>query len=71
MHHLVPRAANEVRRKLAALLRADVPETRAIAVLLLAKFQEERLHYGQPLDEPLHPDATLIAGLRGPWGLTA
>ena len=71
VHHLVPRAANEVRRKLAALLRADVPETRAIAVLLLAKFQEERLHYGQPLDEPLHPDATLIAGLRGPWGLTA
>jgi len=69
VHHLVPRAANEVRRKLAELLRSESSETRAIAAMVLAAIQKHRLQHGQPLDEPLHPDATLIPALRGPWSL--
>ncbi len=69
-HHLVPRAANAVRQKLAGLLLSDSPDHRAIAASLLAAIQAHRLDYGQPLDEPLHPDATLIPRLAGPWPLT-
>ena len=68
-YHLVPRAANGVRRKLAALLLSDSPDYRAIAARLLAAIQEQRLEYGQPLEEALHPDVTLISQLDGPWAL--
>ncbi len=68
-HYLVPRAANRVRCRLAVLLVGEPRAHRAIAARVLATFQVHRLDYGQPMDEPLHPDASLIPQLAGPWAL--
>jgi hypothetical protein len=69
VHYLVPRAANRVRRRLALLLVSEPRVHRAIAAQVLATIQMYRLDYGQPMDEPLHPDASLIPQLAGPWCL--
>ena len=68
-YHLVPRAVNGVRHKLATLLVSETREHREIAVRLLAAIQKQRIEYGQPMDEFLHPDAALIPQLGGPWCL--
>jgi hypothetical protein len=68
-HYLMPRAVNRVRRKLAVLLVGEPPAHRAIAARLLATMQMHRLEYGQPMDEPLHPDAAMIPLLADPWCL--
>jgi hypothetical protein len=68
-YHLVPRAVNTVRRKLAVHLVSDSVENRSIAASLLASIQKFRLDYGQPMDELLHPDATLLPEIAGPWSL--
>lgn len=67
--YLVPRAANRVRRRLAEILLGESRPHRAIAACVLATIQVHRLEYGQPMDEPLHPDAALIPRLVGPWSL--
>lgn len=67
-HLLTPRAAPELKRRLAARL---VPGTSGcvVAARLLAYVRLRRLESGHPPDEPIHPDVSLLPSLGKPWPL--
>ncbi len=66
---LRPREASWLRRQLAALLLSPDPERCALASRLLVGIRVKRIERGEPSDEPLHPDISLLDRLRGIWEL--
>jgi hypothetical protein len=67
-YYRLPRSITKVRQRLAGLLLSPSPN-QPLAARLLAELRLKRAEYGQPVDEPLHPDIEELARFNRPWPL--
>jgi hypothetical protein len=67
-YYLIPREQRELKRRLYDIAVNDAGR-RGDAIHVLNLIRVSRLEYGQPMDEPYHPDVWNIGALPAPWPL--